>query len=308
MNVTVEQGEAAVLDYLERQRGVRPVLRSRLLDTPNGERLVAEFSFEDETAAEPVIAKCYPDDTGEGTFLMMAALTAALVHEPDPVLALPAALCYDAGRRCLVQQRVDGTPYSFLVGTREFLPALRRAGEALAELHRLDVAAGKAKRMRDHLRELIQPHPLVLAERLPGNRGRIMTLLRALDAAEARLAGNQAPRPIHRDFHLRQLFLEAKRVWLIDWDLFAKGDPALDVGNFLMYLETRLDTDREAAAGAFLEGYCARSADDVYPRIGLYKALNYLRRASKHYRLGQPGWALKSAEMLARAEACLATV
>ena len=306
MSPSLEQGAAAVRDFWERHNGLRPALRSRLLDTPNGERLVAEFSFEGAPGAEPLIAKCYGDDTGEGTFLLMTALAEALGRIKDPVLALPAALCYDGGRRCLVQQRVDGTPFLFLAGTKEFLPALRRAGQALAELHCLNVAAGRPKRIADHVRELISPHPLELAERLPSNRGRIGALLAALEAAEARLAAQVSPRPIHRDFHLRQLFLEGRQVWLIDWDLFAKGDPALDVGNFLMYLETRLEADQSAAAEAFLEGYCARAPDEVRPRLGLYKGLNYLRRASKHCRLAQPGWTLRSAEMLERAEACLA--
>jgi aminoglycoside phosphotransferase (APT) family kinase protein len=306
MSLSVEQGAAAVMDFLERQGGVRPPLHSKLLDTPNGERLVAEFSFADAAGTRPIIAKCFGDDTGEHTFLVMTALAGALARHPNPTLALPAALCYDSARRCLVQQRVEGSPFFFLAGTAQFLPALQRAGDALADLHALDVTVGKTTRIADHLRDLIHPHPLELAERLPEHRTRIRSLVTALEAAEARFAAGVTPRPIHRDFHLRQLFLDEKgRVWVIDWDLFARGDPALDVGNFLMYLETRLDSDREAAAEVFLESYFGRGSGDVYPRIGFYKGLNYLRRASKHCRLAQPGWAAKSAMMLARAEACL---
>jgi aminoglycoside phosphotransferase (APT) family kinase protein len=302
MNISMEQGAAAVMDFVERQRGVCPRLQSKLLDTPNGERLVAEFSFEGTAPPEPLIAKCYGDDTGEHSFLVMTTLAAALAHHPHPTLTIPAALCYDGARRCLVQQRVEGTPFFSLAGTGQFLPALRRAGDALADLHGLDVTMGEITRVADHLRDLIHPHPLELAERLPEHRTRIRSVVAAL---EARLAVGVRPRPIHRDFHLRQLFLDEHRVWLIDWDLFARGDPALDVGNFLMYLETRLDADREAAAEVFLESYFGRGSADVYPRIGLYKGLNYLRRASKYCRLGQLGWAAKSAMMLARAEACI---
>lgn len=302
MSTLLEQGTAAVLDFLQRAGGARPPLRSRLLDTPNGERLVAEFSCE---GAAPVIAKCYPDDTGARTFRTMAALGAALAGSGAQALAAPAALCYDAGRRCLVQGRAAGAPFLELAGTERFLPALRRAGEALAELHGLSLAEGEPKRVADHVAELIHPHPLELAGRLPQHRARIEALLVQLEAAERRLAGGVAPRPLHRDFHLRQLFLEGRRVWVIDWDLYARGDPALDLGNFLMYLETRLDAGHQVATEAFLDGYFARGDEGVYPRIAIYKALNYLRRASKHCRLGQPGWPGRSAQMLERAEACL---
>lgn len=301
MSLSLEQGAAAALQVLQpKAGGVR--WRSRLLDTPNGERLVAEISVE---GSAPVIAKCYADDTGARTRRVMEAVTAALAEGPSTVLAAPAALGYDAARRCLVQTRAAGTPFLELAGTREFLPALRLAGEALAELHGLALAEGEPKNLAQHVAELMHPHPLELARRLPGEQARIEALLAALQAAEHRLARDVEPRPLHRDFHLRQLFLDGGRVWLIDWDLFARGDPALDLGNFLMYLETRLDADVQVSTEAFLDGYFSRAADGIYPRIALYKALNYLRRACKHCRLGQPGWAGRTAQMLERAEACL---
>jgi aminoglycoside phosphotransferase (APT) family kinase protein len=300
MSLSLERGAAAALQVL-RRAGAR--WQSRLLDTPNGERLVAEISLE---GAAPVIAKCYADDTGARTQRVMAAVTAALAQREDAVLAAPAALGYDAERRCLVQSRACGTPFLELAGTGDFLPALRLAGRALADLHGLPLAQGEAKRLADHVAELMHPHPRELARRLPAEGARIDALLAALEAAELRLAVAVEPRPLHRDFHLRQLFLDGPRVWLIDWDLFARGDPALDVGNFLMYLETRLDADVQVCIEAFLDGYFSRAADDIYPRIALYKALNYLRRACKHGRLAQPGWAGKAGQMLERAEACVA--
>lgn len=302
MSLSLEQGAAAALQVL-RPAGAGGRWQSRLLDTPNGERLVAEISLE---GSAPVIAKCYADDTGARTQRLMQALTAALARQQAPVLAAPAALGYDAARRCLVQSRAGGVPFLDLAGTREFLPALSLAGEALADLHGLSLAEGEAKRLADHVAELMHPHPQELGRLLPAEQTRIEALLAALAAAECRLAGNVEPRPLHRDFHLRQLFRDGGRVWVIDWDLYARGDPALDVGNFIMYLETRLDADVQVSIEAFLDGYFSRAAEGIYPRIAFYKALNYLRRACKHCRLAQPGWAAKAAQMLERAEACLA--
>ena len=45
---------------------------------------------------------------------------------------------------------------------------------------------------------------------------------------------------VHRDFHDGQVLLdESYAVGLIDFDLMAAGDPALDVANFLCHLELR---------------------------------------------------------------------
>jgi thiamine kinase-like enzyme len=41
---------------------------------------------------------------------------------------------------------------------------------------------------------------------------------------------------VHRDFYADQIIVSAKRVWLIDFDLYCNGDPGLDVGNFLGHL------------------------------------------------------------------------
>jgi aminoglycoside phosphotransferase (APT) family kinase protein len=303
---SVDEAAAAVLDYLERERRVRPRWRSRLLDTPNGERLVAEFSFDGQaTPGEALIAKCYDDDTGAHTFRVMTALAETLRRHPTAALAVPEALSYDSARRCLVQCRAPGTPLLSLVGTGQ-TAACRLVGEALADLHGLDLPIGESKNVAQHLEELIHPHPLELAQRLPGHRSRIESLVRAVEAEAARFRDAFVPRPLHRDFHPRQLFVEGRRAWVIDWDLYAKADPALDVGNFLMSLETRYPERHRVAQEAFLAGYRDRGVGDPAPRISLYKGLNYLRRASKHFRLAEPGWAARTEAMLDRAERCLA--
>jgi tRNA A-37 threonylcarbamoyl transferase component Bud32 len=64
---------------------------------------------------------------------------------------------------------------------------------------------------------------------------------------------------VHRDFHDGQVLLdEAYAVSLIDFDLMAAGDPAVDVANFLCHLELREQQGRVVAApliAAFLDGY-----------------------------------------------------
>ena len=64
---------------------------------------------------------------------------------------------------------------------------------------------------------------------------------------------------MHRDFHDGQVLVDdAHAVGLIDFDLMAAGDPALDVANFICHLELREHQRGIVAAplaAAFLGGY-----------------------------------------------------
>jgi len=45
-------------------------------------------------------------------------------------------------------------------------------------------------------------------------------------------------KPIHRDFYPDQIivFSSRKKIYVVDFDLFFMGDPAVDIGNFLGHL------------------------------------------------------------------------
>ena len=152
----------------------------------------------------------------------------------------------------------------------------------------------------------MRPHPLALAEREPEFRPAIEAILAAVRAAAN---GSVPAAPLHRDFHLRQIFFEPGRTWLIDLDLFGLGDPALDVGNFTVYLKTHLlQSAVPSAIQAFLTGYFdsgSNAADDMLRvRVPAYQALTYLRMACKHYRLQQVSWRDKVRRYLRDSAAC----
>jgi aminoglycoside phosphotransferase (APT) family kinase protein len=183
---------------------------------------------------------------------------------------------------------------------------MRAFGAALAELHALPLPAERVSGFGEHLRELIRPHPLALAEALPYLRDRIEAVLAEMEGLARLREAAVDPVPLHRDFHLGQLFLgDDGRVWLIDWDLFGWGDPLLDVGNFLMVLETRAGDRAPLCREAFLDGYGARGGADA-EGVELYAAFNFLRRACKHFRLGGGDWTVQACSMLERAEQRLA--
>jgi aminoglycoside phosphotransferase (APT) family kinase protein len=89
--------------------------------------------------------------------------------------------------------------------------------------------------------------------------------------------------PIHRDFYHDQVILDGSRVYLLDLDLFAMGDPALDVGNFIGHLsEYGLRKLGSADALAeqqreMIDRYVELAGEEVRPRIDTYSFLTLAR-------------------------------
>jgi aminoglycoside phosphotransferase (APT) family kinase protein len=105
--------------------------------------------------------------------------------------------------------------------------------------------------------------------------------------------------PLHRDFHLRQLFDDGAHVTVLDWEDAAAGDPAFDVGYFTAYLRTH-HGDAAAAGGiaAFRAGY--GGDDALWARVPVYERFNFLRRAARRWRLKDDGWERELAAMMQR--------
>lgn len=252
-----------------------------------------------------IIAKYYLDDEGARTARITASICQALDRSASrTMLGVPRVLGYDATRRLLLQEPVAGIRFDALLAGPDALHALERAGRALAALHGLDAAVGAPSAMRDHLQDLIRPHPARLARELPSLRPRLRRILRTLLLADASWRGRRSDVPVHRDVHPKQLFLDGDRVCLIDWDLSARGDAALDVGNFVAYLRARLHMD-DPAVEALTRGYAAVGDPGALDRVPLYEALTYVRLACKRFRLGACAWREDAAGLITRAERCL---
>ena len=101
---------------------------------------------------------------------------------------------------------------------------------------------------------------LAADHRLLGDRADAVHHL--LAEAEEELRGGTAPAVLlHRDLHDKQLLIDGLEVGMLDFDLAAFGDPALDLANLLTHLDLRArqgrcSTDRAArCATAVQAGY-----------------------------------------------------
>ena len=310
----IAQGARALVGLAPVEGFARPVWTPRVIDRVAGERTVVEYTLSERgrrprRPALRVIGKFYAGDTGRRTYRVMRELSARLAGTPGSPLAIPRPLAYDRSRRILLQERVPGVPFTKLVGRDGDRRLCRLAGSALACLHGLPLRLGRQTWLPDHLRELVRPHPRRLAEAFPEYRGLVEAVLAEIGERERSWRGRVAIAPLHRDFHLRQLFRDGERsdrAWLIDWDCYAKGDPAFDVAYFTAYLRTHLGGRAEPFVEAFLDGYAAgRPGAALLRRLPTYEAFNYLRRACRRFRLRDTGWQTEMRAMLARAAARL---
>jgi hypothetical protein len=281
-----------------------------LSDSPDGRR-VSELRFrpKDRRRAEIcIIAKQFAGDDGAATYAAMKALEAAeAARRTDAPLTVPRALFYAPPLRTLALEPAPGRSYRELARGARFTDDLRLAGEALAGLHALEVPALRRTTVEDHMAELMRPTPDGLAAALPQYAELVADVVAGLREGERRFrAAAPMPHvPIHRDFHLGQLFRDDNRVAIIDWDLVALGDPALDLGNFAVYLRTRVPHAAGRGVEAFFAGYAARGGRAPLERVALYEALTYLRLACKRVRLKPDGYAADAGRMLRLALECL---
>jgi len=275
------------------------------LDRRTVERHVAEICFTRSGSEERrVIAKLFSDETGQTTFETMKAVEAGLERLPSPVLAVPSAVLYDSRRRLLVQEVAEGVPYVELIEDPTFVDLIARAGRALATLHSLEPRRAPVKTLEDHIAEIVRPHPIELATAYPEYRRLIEERLARMRARDTGLQ-SRAVAPIHRDFHLRQLFAGPDRTWLVDWDQFCLGDPAFDVAYFTVYLSNHLEPQLAARCEhAFLEAYSELRPDDFRDRMPLYASFNYLRRACRRFRLRDGGWEPELHRMMKQLAKC----
>ena len=132
--------------------------------------------------------------------------------------------------------------------------------------------ADELKILREHLPRVAETRP-ELGERI----GRLLMACDRLGAA----APPTGKCGIHRDFYPAQVLVEGNRLFLVDFDLYCEGDPALDAGNFLGHLvelslrrlgDARALEDREhAMEERFVEltGISARPGIRAYTTLTL---------------------------------------
>jgi len=195
------------------------------------------------------------------------------IRVPEPVGILPEFQMW-------LQRKIPGISTTQLLLQSGGIEVARRVAEAIHKLHQANTHTNRVHTMADEL-QILRDYLSRVAAVMPQWTRRIDNLLVACERLGASVSEPE-PTGIHRDFYPDQVLVDGPAVYLLDLDLYCKGDPALDIGNFIghireMSLRTFNDvhalSDRE---DALKQRFIELSGCDHY-RIQVYATLTVAR-------------------------------
>lgn len=200
------------------------------------------------------------------------------------------------------QRKAPGATATALITPESSTDLPRRIAEAASKIHRANISIDKQHTIADELRILKECFASVSMRR-PDLSNRIAKL--QIQAEQA--ACDLGPRPtagIHRDFYADQILFDGQRLFVLDFDLYCQGDPALDIGNFIGHLteqslrlhnlEDALEPAEDALREKFLEisGPAHRQAIQLYTDLTLARHIYLSSQFPDRAHLAEPLLAL----------------
>jgi hypothetical protein len=166
---------------------------------------------------------------------MLALSNAGFGYDAEDGISVPQPVGMVPEFQMWLHRKVPGTLATLLLAEHDGIPLAERIAEALHKLHSTRVKSSRRHTIADELAILHEKVPFVARNR-PEWSGRIERLLDGCDRLGASLHGF-TPRGIHRDFYADHVLQDGKRLYLLDFDLYCVGDPALDLGNFVGHMQ-----------------------------------------------------------------------
>jgi len=196
------------------------------------------------------------------------------IQVPKPVGSIPALNMW-------LQLAVQAVPLDqILIDDSDFRWG-ERVAKAIRKLHRLGPATDRVHDLEDEM-AILRTRLDEVAGRRPELADGISRLIASCDVL-AETVGPVRKSPIHRDFHLSQVLFTAYETYLIDLDLYAMGDPAVDIGNFVAHVKelSLRSTGEPNAFDSELDRFlavCLDQDDDSLPhRVHVYSWLSLAR-------------------------------
>lgn len=211
------------------------LLSIRVVRHKPGRRCLIEYGFESDSQRVTLLGKARARGTPEeGDRLLRLLRGRGFSEDAEDAICVPEPLGVVREYRMWLQRKVPGTPAARLFGEPGGVLLARGIARAACKIHRAGVLPRRSHSMADEI--------AILREKLGALSGAqprwAPRLVRVLEGCE-RLAGRvptPTPRGIHRDFYADQVIVGGGRLYVVDFDLFCQGDPALDAGNFLGHL------------------------------------------------------------------------
>jgi aminoglycoside phosphotransferase (APT) family kinase protein len=232
-------------------------------------RCLIAYSFDDFTVLGKIRAKGLDKTSYE---------TQAYLYETG--LAVPRVLGVVPELNMWFQELVVGQSLTGLLQKSHAQALMSEVADALYQLHRLSPVTSRQHTIHDEL-NILHDRLERVARQKPAWSSRLGRVIKACETVASNVAPRKA-RGIHRDFYADQVLVNENKIYLLDFDLYTMGDPALDVGNFLGHL-TELAL-RSGNADMFLElenafesSYLERNHEVSSQHVQTYKTLTLAR-------------------------------
>jgi aminoglycoside phosphotransferase (APT) family kinase protein len=238
--IEVQQKFTHCLRRLTGEHGFVSLQAIRVTRHKPGRRCVIEYNVKVECPdAQPesvvLIGKLRSKHRSKTGYRLLNALwnVGFRSNSPDGI-SVPEPIGFVPEYQLWLQRKVPGRVATDLLATPDGKVIVRHIAEAAYKLHQADIPAKRNHTMLDELRILREKLPIVVRIK-PRWSERIEQIL----AASARISTavpEPVPRGIHRDFYSDQVIVDGPRLYIIDFDLYCKGDPGLDIGNFIGHI------------------------------------------------------------------------
>jgi len=202
-------------------------------------RCVIEYDLEaalPDARLQTVVGKANAKGLGASSYDVTKHLwNSGFASDSEDEVSVPEPLGVIPDFQMWFQQKVPGVTATQLLGDAAEGVLTRRIAQAIRKVHQAGVPTVRRHTMADELRILHERLPLV-ARMEPRWTERVERLLDACDRLGASIAEPPNPCGIHRDFYPDHVIVDRSRLYLLDFDLYCEGDPALDIGNFSGHL------------------------------------------------------------------------
>lgn len=277
----VRAGDALARDCPTLAHGP-PIAAIHVMRHRPGRRCLMRYRFADGTPA--VIGKATAKGVHKRSLAVQTRLHAAdFATAAEDGIAVPEPLGPVPSLGLWLQREVAGRPLQAMLGEPAAVRACERAAQVLAKLHRQPAGDAPPWTLVDEL-SVLDARLAALDATRPDLGRRVRQLRARCHAAAAGLA-ETSQCGIHRDFYPEQLIVDGECLHLVDLDLYSRGDPALDAGNFIAHLiEAAIRATGQAGGyaplvGAFADRFHAESPTVPATAVQTYTLLGLARLA-----------------------------
>jgi aminoglycoside phosphotransferase (APT) family kinase protein len=292
--------------------GARATVRGVTLETLKRGLVRYNVDLEGERLPWLVIGKVYRHlPEGQHGFDVMRRLgELGFSNQPAAEVRIPQAYRYLPDLRLLLMEHAPGVVLKKLVRRKlAGREQMRLFAAALTKLHCSPLVSGEPLGVDHHLAVRCAGLHGAMAEAFPDVADRVRWIVKRATELESR--GEAPATLVHGDFHLGQLHVHDRQIWMLDLDTLHIGDPAYDVAMvFVMLKHLEQSTGDQAYVRSlrddFLACYFAETDCKLATRVPLHMALIHLKRACKRFRWkDEPGWQDTIRHQIAEGVACL---